>query len=82
MLGGVKGDPETENAPLFRILARRWRSFVPLKRERAKFSAALVADEAPAAQRAWIDKPRAPIYAHQKIAPRAKITWSPWLWEK
>ena len=79
MLGAVKGDPETENAPLFRILARKWRSFVPRKRERAK----LAEDEMPVAPRVWIEKPRAPIYAHQRIdPPRARTTWSPWLWVK
>ena len=82
MLGGVKGDPELEGAPLFRILARKWRSFAPHKRARAKLSATLVEEETPVAPRVWIEKPRTPIYAPQKIAPRAKSAWSPWLWVK
>ena len=34
MLGAVKGDPEAEEIPLFRLLARRWQSLAPVQRER------------------------------------------------
>ena len=84
MLGAVKGDPESEGAPLFRMLARKWRSFAPRKRGRTKLVAALVADDEVApAPRVWIEKPRTPIYAHQNLdRSRAKTAWSPWLWVK
>ena len=82
MLGAVKGDPETEGVPLFRLLARRWKSMAPPKRERGRLTVVRVADEAPAAPRVWIEKPRQ-IYAHQKIAPsKPQRSWNPWLWVK
>ena len=82
MLGAVKGDPESEDVPLFRLLARRWKPVVPLRRERTKLTLARIADEAPAAPRVWIEKPRQ-IYAHQKITPpKSPRSWNPWLWIK
>jgi len=81
MLGAVKGDPETENAPLFRILARRWKSLAPVQRERTFFLSK--AKEEPKQARVWIEKPRNAVYAHQAIGrPNAKRTWNPWLWIK
>jgi hypothetical protein len=81
MLGAVK-DEGTEQIPLFRLLARRWKSLAPPKRERAALSSLAPAEEQPKAPRAWIGKPRQ-IYACQKIAaPKASRGWNPWLWVK
>ena len=83
MLGAVKDDGGEEGAPLFRVLARRWKSLAPVKRERVTLASKPVADEQPKATRAWISKPRYPVYAHQKIAPpKPKRGWNPWLWVK
>jgi hypothetical protein len=84
MLGAVKGDDDVEGVPLFRVLARRWKSFAPpVKRERVSLSTMQSADEQPAQTRAWISKPRQPIYAHHKIArPKSARSWNPWLWVK
>jgi hypothetical protein len=79
MLGAIK-DEGTEQIPLFRVLARRWKSLAPVKRERAALSSMSPADEKPKAPRAWIAKPRQ-VYAHQKIEP-PKRSWNPWLWVK
>ncbi len=82
MLGAVK-DEGTEQIPLFRLLARRWKSLGPPKRSRAVRAALTPAEEEqPKAPRAWIAKPRQ-IYAHQKIsAPKVARSWNPWLWVK
>jgi hypothetical protein len=83
MLGAVKGDEDAENVPLFRVLARRWKSFAPVKRGRVTLSSVQSADEQPAQRRAWISKPRPPIYAHHKIEkPKSARGWNPWLWMK
>jgi len=79
MLGAVK-DEGTEQIPLFRLLARRWKSLAPPKRERPALSAMKPAEEQPKAARTWIAKPRQ-MYAPQKIAP-PKPSWNPWLWVK
>jgi hypothetical protein len=82
MLGAVKGDGAAEGAPLFRILARRWKSLAPVKRERVALAAMSPTDEQPKAARVWISKPRQ-IYAHQKIEPpKPARSWNPWLWVK
>jgi hypothetical protein len=80
MLGAVKDEGGEEKAPLFRILARRWKSLAPVKRERTALSSMSSGDEKPKAPRAWIAKPRQ-VYAHQKIEP-PKRSWNPWLWVK
>jgi hypothetical protein len=84
MLGGikVKGDDPNAGVPLFRLLARRWKSFAPRKRARPALSSMAAADEKPKAARAWIAKPRQ-IYAHQKVEQaRPSSRWNPWLWVK
>jgi hypothetical protein len=82
MLGGVKDDGGEAQAPLFRQLARRWKSLAPAKRERSALSSMAPADEPPKAARAWIAKPRQ-LYAHQKIEqPKPSNRWNPWLWVK
>ena len=81
MLGAVKGDPEGDDAPLFRLLKRRWKPLASVKRQRAALSSAAVSDEPAPAPRTWIEKPRQ-IYAHQKIEPPKSRSWNPWLWVK
>jgi len=84
MLGGikVKGDEPNDGAPLFRVLARRWKSFAPRKRERSALPSKASTDDPPKAPRAWISKPRQ-LYAHQKIEqPKPSSRWNPWLWVK
>ena len=81
MLGAVK-DEGTEEIPLFRLLARRWKSLAPPKRERTALASITPTDEQPKAARAWISKPRQ-IYAHQKVeSPKSSRKWNPWLWVK
>ena len=79
MLGAVK-DEGTEQIPLFRVLARRWKSLAPPKRERAALTSMAPPEEQPKAARAWISKPRQ-VYAHQEIERPAR-SWNPWLWVK
>jgi hypothetical protein len=84
MLGGikVKGDEPNAGAPLFRVLARRWKSLTPRKRERSALPSMASTDEPPKAARAWIAKPRQ-LYAHEKIEqPKPSSRWNPWLWMK
>jgi hypothetical protein len=82
MLGAVKDEGGSEQVPLFRVLARRWKSLAPRKHERPALSSMAPADEQPKAARAWIAKPRQ-LYAHQKIEqPRPGSRWNPWLWVK
>jgi hypothetical protein len=82
MLGAVKDEGGGEQIPLFRLLARRWRSLAPRKHERPALSSMAIADEQPKAERAWIAKPRQ-LYAHQKIEqPKSPRSWNPWLWVK
>jgi hypothetical protein len=80
MLGAVKDEGGEEQAPLFRSLARRWKSLTPSKHERSRLSSVASADEPPKAPRAWIAKPRQ-LYAHQKIDEKP-TRWNPWLWVK
>ena len=83
MLGGVKGDPEAENVPLFRLLAQRWVSLAPVKRERLTALSRAFKDERPRQARAWISKARAPIHSPHTIEPAtSKRAWNPWLWIK
>ena len=83
MLGAVKGDPEAEDVPLFRLLARRWKSMAPVKRERMALLSSPVKDEQPKQARGWIEKPRAAIYANEKFEQKiSKRAWNPWLWVK
>jgi hypothetical protein len=79
MLGAVKDEGEAQT-PLFRQLARRWKSLAPRKHERPAFSSMASADEPPKAARTWIAKPRQ-LYAHQKIESKPS-RWNPWLWVK
>ena len=53
MLGAVK-DEGTEQIPLFRVLARRWKSLAPAKRARTTLSSIAPAEEQSKAPRAWI----------------------------
>ena len=83
MLGGVKGDPGTEDVPLFRLLARRWKSLAPVQRERVSILSTPVDDRQSRRTRAWISKGQRAIYANQKIEPAiSKRAWNPWLWVK
>jgi hypothetical protein len=83
MLGAVKGDDAEEGVPLFRVLARRWKSLAPVKRERAVLASLAPADEQPKLTRVWVSKPRPAVYAHQKIAQAKPARgWNPWLWTK
>jgi hypothetical protein len=82
MLGAVKGGGAAEGIPLFRILARRWKSLAPVKRERTALATMSSTGEQPKAARVWISKPRQ-IYVHQKIErPKLARSWNPWLWVK
>jgi hypothetical protein len=82
MLGAVKDEGGGEQIPLFRLLARRWRSLAPRKHERPALSSMATEDEQPKAARAWIAKPRQ-LYAHQKVEPpKTPRSWNPWLWVK
>jgi hypothetical protein len=79
MLGAVK-DEGTEEIPLFRVLARRWKSLAPRKHERPALTSMAADDDPPKAARAWIGKPRQ-MYAPQKVdVPKPR--WNPWLWVK
>ena len=80
MLGAVKDEGGGDQVPLFRVLARRWKSLAPRKHERPALSSKTAADEQPKAARAWIAKPRQ-LYAHQKIEQPSN-RWNPWLWVK
>ena len=83
MLGGVKGDPQAEEIPLFRLLARRWKSLAPVQRERISILSTPHDDRQPRRTRAWISKNPRAIYANQKIEPAmSKRAWNPWLWVK
>jgi hypothetical protein len=82
MLGAVKGDDAEGGAPLFRALARRWKSLAPVKRERAVLPSLAPADKQPKLTRVWVSKPRA-VYAHQTFTPpKPARGWNPWLWMK
>ncbi len=81
MLGAIKGDPETEGVPLFRLLARRWKSLAPVKRERITYLATPVDNDQPKPTRAWISKARRPVHSQQTFEPTiSKRAWNPWLW--
>ena len=80
MLGAVKDEGTGGQAPLFRVLARRWKSLAPAKRERSAFSSMSPTEEQPTAARAWIEKPRH-VYAPEKIKEPSRA-WNPWLWVK
>jgi len=83
MLGAVKDEGSDAEVPLFRLLARRWKSFAPVQHERTTLLSRKSKEEAPKQARAWISKARAPVYAHQKIErPNEKRAWNPWLWVK
>jgi len=82
MLGAVKDEGGGAQVPLFRVLARRWKSLAPRKHERPAFPSMASTDEPPKAARTWIAKPRQ-LYAHQKIdEPKPSNRWNPWLWVK
>ena len=83
MLGAVKGDDETEGVPLFRVLARRWKSLAPVKRERAALASLAPGGRATEADACVGVEAAAAVYAHQKIAQAKPARgWSPWLWMK
>jgi hypothetical protein len=80
MLSGAKENGTRGDVPLFRALARRWKSLAPVKRKRTQLASRLSAD-ASTPTRAWISKPRqaAPVAPADKTARPA---WNPWLWMK
>ncbi|MGB9364648.1 MAG: hypothetical protein WCE79_01405 [Xanthobacteraceae bacterium] len=81
MLGAVKGDPGTEDVPLFRLLARRWKSLAPVQRERSMLLS--TPKDEPKQTRAWISKGARAIYANRTVEPAiSKRAWNPWLWVK
>jgi len=83
MLGAIKGDPEGQGVPLFRLLARRWKSLAPVKRERTAYLSTPVNNDQPKQARTWISNARRPVYAQQKIESAiSKRAWNPWLWMK
>ena len=83
MLGAVKGDPRTEDIPLFRLLARRWQPLAPVLRERIVTLSTPHDDRRPKRTRAWISKSRRAIYANRTVEPSiSKRAWNPWLWVK
>jgi hypothetical protein len=72
--------PAAPEAPLFRVLARRWRPVVRVEKKTVAMQHALpVDDQRPPLSRASF-KPRGPIYARD--IPKAPRTWNPWLWMK
>ena len=82
MLGGIKikGD-DGAGVPLFRILARRWKSLAPVKRKRVQLASMSAADEQAEPARKWISKPRRlPCRAPREPAQRP--SWNRWLWMK
>ena len=82
MLGAVKGDPEGEDIPLFRLLARRWISLAPVQRERVTLLSTPKDEPKRARVRISKARPRA-IYANQKFEQKiSKRAWNPWLWVK
>jgi len=82
MLGGIKGDPATEDIPLFRLLARRWKPVVPVLRERATPLSRRKGEEA-RQTRGWISRGSRAIYANGEIEQKiSKRAWNPWLWVK
>jgi hypothetical protein len=71
--------PAAPEAPLFRVLARRWRPVVRVESKAVPMPLALPSETAPPPSRASF-KPRGPIYAREGwTVPR---TWNPWLWMK
>ena len=83
MLGGikVKGD-HGAGVPLFRILARRWKSLAPVKRKRVQLVSMSPADEQPEPPRKWISKPRLVAGAVPPANRKSRSSWNPWLWMK
>jgi hypothetical protein len=81
MLGAVKDEGPGGEEPLFRVLARRWKSLAPLKRERPAHSS-LSVTEHPEPARAWISKPRRVHANYKPEFEKSKRTWNPWLWVK
>ena len=83
MLGAIKGDPEGQGVPLFRLLARRWKSLAPVKRERITYLSTRADNDQPKVTRAWISKARRPVHSRQIFEPAiSKRAWNPWLWMK
>jgi hypothetical protein len=83
MLGAIKdGDPEGEDVPLFRLLARRWKPVVPVLRERVTWLSRPKGE--PKRTPAWISKaPARAIYVNQPFERKvSKRGWNPWLWVK
>jgi hypothetical protein len=81
MLGAVKDEGGEGQVPLFRLLARRWKSLAPVKRERTGYLA--TRHDKPKQTRKWISKARPAAHAPQQVKPAtAKRAWTPWLWVK
>ena len=81
MLGAVKGDPGTEDIPLFRLLARRWQPLAPVLRERVIRLSTPRDDRRPKRTRAFISKSPRTIYASRPVEPQiSRRAWNPWLW--
>jgi hypothetical protein len=70
----------TPDAPMFRVLARRWRPVVRIESKPTPMSFALPAGEtAPLNRASFVAKPK---YAPVKPPTRRAATWNPWLWVK
>ena len=81
MLGAVKGEGATGGVPLFRVLARRWKSLAPVKRERTALASTPPQDADMKPARGWIAKPRQyPDFV--RPAEKKPRAWNPWLWVK
>lgn len=82
MLGAVKGDGTAQGVPLFRVLARRWKSLAPVRRRRIALASMLPANEQPEPARKWISKPRIVAIATPAAGKASRPSWNPWLWMK
>jgi hypothetical protein len=68
-------------SPLFRVLARQWKSLAPVKLRTLRALVDVIRRrQTQGAARLGSPKPRQ-VYAHQKIEP-PKRSWNPWLWVK
>ena len=84
MLGAVKGDPQTEHIPLFRLLARRWQPLAPVLCER---KAHHIVDPAgrqatEAHPRLGFQEPARDLRQPDGRAVHIEARLNPWLWMK
>jgi hypothetical protein len=64
-------------APLFRVLARRWRPIDRRERQVVPFQLALAPPDAPPMSRAWFGPKRE--LAPSATQPRSARKWNPWM---